>query len=100
MHVSPSPLQAVNMAYVAHRLGISARTEATQRRHILDLVGNHGFPASLPGRIGCRSLRWDRRAVDAWFDSLLPPQVRDRIESSAADLALAELEARAEAIAA
>jgi predicted DNA-binding transcriptional regulator AlpA len=100
MHVPPSPLQAVTMAYVARRLGIHERTEATQRRHILDLVANHAFPSSLPGRLGCRSLRWDRRAVDAWFDGLLPPQLQDHFESSAAALTLADLAARAEAIAA
>lgn len=100
MHVPPSPLQAIDMAYVAFRLGIREKTEATQRRHILDLVANHGFPSSLPGRLGCRSLRWDRRAVDAWFDGLLPPQARDHLEDSAAAIVLADLTARAEAIAA
>lgn len=100
MHVPPSPLQAVSMAYVAHRLGIEARTEATQRRHVLDLVANHQFPESLPGRTGCRSLRWDRRAVDAWFDDRLPPALKDHLEGGAADLVLHDLTTRAERIAA
>jgi predicted DNA-binding transcriptional regulator AlpA len=66
--VLPADLQAVSLAYVAARLGVSL---STARRRVAWLSARHGFPAPLPAP-GLRSPRWLRVGVDGWFARQAP----------------------------
>lgn len=59
----------LSFAAVAHRLGIGQRPRTWQMRHIRWLIDTHEFPSPLPSpRFIARTLYWDARAIDCWFD--------------------------------
>lgn len=90
----------VALAYVAHRRGASL---AATRRALPWLISVKGFPPPLPleGRsVASARARWDRRAVDAWFDLQIPEHLRAVVAQADAAGWAAQLDARAAAAAA
>lgn len=89
---------------VARRLGARGEVQALVRQ-LRVLIRIERFPAPLPGVRGTATLtgeaavrataRWDRRAVDAWFDGLLPPGAREALLDTAEREAAAALDANA-----
>ena len=97
MHIlSPPALQPVGLAYIAHRRGA---TLAATRRALDWLITHNGMPGPLPvapGRTAKSSLaRWDKRAIDAWFDQMIPAHLQGGVVALASDAWGAILDARA-----
>lgn len=63
---------AVSLFYIGHRLGHSGRSERWLRQRVDWLTEHVSFPAPLPSPRATER-RYSRRAVDAWFESRLPP---------------------------
>lgn len=69
--VARSPhLAGVGLFYVGHRLGHAVSSERWLRKRVDWLVQQHGFPHHLPSPRQNERI-YNRRAVDAWFDSRL-----------------------------
>lgn len=73
----------VSLWYIATRAGVSDRSGNWVVNYVRLLIANEAFPKPLPyfgfnekkrQGVGLHS-RWNRVAVDAWFDGFLPPQL-------------------------
>lgn len=73
----------VSLWYVAKRAGFSNRSVVWLINYVRLLIANDHFPTPLPyygfnkrkrQGIGLHS-RWNRTAVDAWFDGFIPPHL-------------------------
>ena len=93
-------LPPLSFAAVAHRLGITARSLPWQQKHVRYLIESHDFPEPLPSRAWrVRSMQWDARAVDHWFDERLDRSALQFAEAQQREAAAGLLDARAEALA-
>jgi hypothetical protein len=101
--------RSCSLWYIAGRLGQRERSERWIADQVAQLVELESFPPPLPlfsvskrrrvaGITGAR--RWNRDAVDAWFDGLIPPGLVAAIETRTAALHAATLDARAAELAA
>lgn len=70
--------------FIAGRLGKRERSPKWLAGYVQQLVDHEGFPPPLPHyRAGrkveqvCEQHRWQLDAVEAWFDGLLPPPLRE-----------------------
>lgn len=73
----------VSLWYIANRAGCSNRSGAWIVNYVRLLIANDHFPPPLPyyglnarkrQGLGLHS-RWNRVAVDAWFDGFIPPHL-------------------------
>jgi hypothetical protein len=73
----------VSLWYIARRAGFSNRSGAWMVNYVRQLIARDHFPAPLPyyglnerkrEGLGLHS-RWNRLAVDAWFDGFIPPHL-------------------------
>ena len=81
---------------VTVQLGCSNKGSAYKVAYIRMLMRDQGFPAPLPRFIHSRAVlmtgadavypnaRWQRAAVDAWFEGLLPPGARNALTTAEA----------------
>ena len=107
-------ISLVRMLGVEHESETSNRhtSPATRIAYVQMLIESAGFPPPLPhlgkGEDGAAALvpainyrksRWQRAAVDAWFDGIVPPQHRAAIDDQAARAAADRLDQAAEALA-
>jgi hypothetical protein len=73
----------VSLWYIATRAGVSDKSGNWVLNYVRLLIANEDFPKPLPyfglnakRRTGIHAhSRWNRVAVDAWFDGFLPPQL-------------------------
>jgi hypothetical protein len=95
------PVYTYGLMEVTARLGQEGRSTRWLVAYIGRLIGAHGFPAPLPLQLGeqlrtdvCPRSRWSAAAVDAWFDSQLPPGAAG-IDAAAERAAADDMDARA-----
>jgi hypothetical protein len=77
------PHGGVSLWYIATRAGVSGRSPEWILNYVKQLEANEHFPAPLPyyGLNGRKRSgltihsRWNRVAVDAWFDGFIPPHL-------------------------
>ncbi|SFR86776.1 hypothetical protein [Sphingomonas jatrophae] len=90
----PRPALTYGMGTIARRLGCDQRSHNWQVNYLRQLIKLEGFPAPLPHPRGTKLLvgaeavgthaRWQRIAVDAWFDGQLPPGALEALTPGAA----------------
>lgn len=96
----------VSLWYIATRAGVSDRSANWLLNYVRLLIANEHFPAPLPyyglnekRRRGINNhSRWNRVAVDAWFDGFLPPHLVTVVEDRRAEIEAHLLDQRAGAL--
>lgn len=101
--------RSCSLFYIARRLGYGERSEGWLVSYVDCLISHEGFPPPLPlyrvtggsrrkvDRLG-GGHRWNRDAVDAWFDGTIPPKLAAVVEDGLAARYAAQLDARAAAL--
>jgi hypothetical protein len=103
--------QSCSLWYIAGRLGYREKAETWLVAYVSELIAGDGFPPPLPLYRALHSVRpvrldkvtashrWNRDAVDAWFDGTIPPPLVEARNDNVAARFAAQLDARANAIA-
>jgi len=100
---------SVGLGYIANRAGVAERSIAWIIAYVRLLQENDGFPppiirynVSSRRRVDTITFasRWNRFAVDTWFDGLVPPELAAAGQDLQARRDAARLDARAQEMAA
>lgn len=92
----------VTISSIGRRLGVRDMSARRLCGYVTQLIDQRGFPKPLPAYRGKKlhdeviiHSRWVKPAVDAWFDTFLPPEALAALDAQARQAAAAEMDAAA-----
>ncbi len=89
----------LNLSQVARRLGVQRFGDQRLLGYLTALIAGHGFPRPLPAPVKKRAVaavhresQWRGDAVEAWFDTFLPPACATALDAKALEAAASAMD--------